>query len=75
MTHKPNSSHPRFVRFRIEASRCGLRVGDAVSPETVLGVDAEDGKTVTAGCHGVVEAVDFMGGEHVLYMIIRTNEP
>ena len=40
-------------------------------PETVLGIDAESGETITAGCHGVVEAVGFMGGEHVLSVIIR----
>ncbi|MGO9122119.1 MAG: hypothetical protein ACLQPD_31475 [Desulfomonilaceae bacterium] len=70
MKHR-NSSVPRHVRFKIAATRCDLRIGDEVSPETIVGVDYESGEILTAGCHGRVEAVTFSGGEHSLIVVIE----
>jgi hypothetical protein len=66
-----NSSLPRYIRFKIAASRCDLRVGDQVALETRVGVDYESGE-VAAGCHGRVVAVTFSGGEHALTVVIDT---
>ncbi len=73
MKHHPVSSLPRCIRFKIEASLCNLRIGDEVSPQTVVGIDNESGETVTAGCHGRVVAVTFSGGEHALIVVIETT--
>lgn len=59
--------------FKIEASRCDLRTGDPVSPETVVGEDIETGETVHAGCHGTVEAISFAGADHALVVLIRVD--
>jgi hypothetical protein len=72
MEQSLNSSHPRYIRFKIAASVCDLKVGDQVSPETGVGVDYESGEVVTAGCHGRVEAVTAGGGEHALTVVIDT---
>jgi hypothetical protein len=48
-----------------------LRVGDAVTPETVVGTDVGTGETVTAGCRGEVIGVNFSGGEHALMVTIQ----
>ena len=72
MGQPPNSSLSRHIRFKIAASRCDLRIGDRVAPETRVGVDYESGEVVTAGCHGRVEAVTFSGGEHSLTVVIDT---
>ena len=68
-----NLSLPRYIRFKIAASVCDLKVGDQVSPETRVGVDYESGATVTAGCRGRVVAVTFSGGEHALIVVIETT--
>ena len=62
---------PKPVQFRIEASRCNVRIGDSVTPDTVVGTEHETGKTLTAGCHGKVIAVHFSGGEHTLTLHIQ----
>ena len=71
MKQKPRTRSPKPVQFKIEASRCSLRVGDSVTPDTVIGTDAETGKTVTVGCHGKVMGVHFSGGEHALIVTIH----
>ena len=71
MEHPLNASLPRYIRFKIAASVCDLRIGDQVSPETRVGVDYESGEAVTARCHGRVVAVTFSGGEHALIVVIE----
>ena len=80
MTAQRNQSvDPRARQYRqpvylkIEASRCTVRVGDRVAPETKIGVDYETDRIVTAGCHGEVVAVTFSGGEHALTVAIRAD--
>ena len=73
MEHGLNSSLPRYMRFKIAASVCDLRIGDQVSPETRVGVDYDSGEVVTAGCRGRVVAVTFSGGEHALTVVIERS--
>ncbi len=73
MEQPRNSAPPGYIRFKIAASVCELRVGDRVSPDTRVGADYESGEVVTAGCHGRVEAVTFSGGEHALVVVIETT--
>ena len=72
MKQPPNASLSRHIRFKIEASRCNLRIGDQVSPQTEVGMDHESGEMITAGCHGRVAGVTFSAGEHVLIVVIET---
>jgi hypothetical protein len=66
---------PKYIQFKIEASRCDLRVGDWVSPDTVVCMGPNPDETVTAGCNGQVVAVSFKGGEHALIVVIKTICP
>lgn len=59
------------VQFRVDASKCGLCIGDAVTPDTVVGADIENGEAVKAGCHGKIMDIRFSGGEHALTVIIQ----
>ncbi len=52
---------------------CNLRIGNQVSPQTVVGIDHGSGEMVTAGCRGRVVAVTFSGGEHALFVVIETT--
>ena len=62
---------PKPVQFKIEANKCSLRVGDSVTPDTVVGTAVETGETVIAGCHGKVIGVHFSGGEHALIVTVH----
>ncbi|MBC8446953.1 MAG: YibE/F family protein [Chloroflexi bacterium] len=62
---------PDPILFKIGASRCDLRVGDRVTPETTVGEDFETGETVKAGCHGRVEGISFIADDHALVVVIR----
>ena len=62
--------HSELILFKIDASRCDLRVSDPVTPETTVGEDFETGEIVKAGCHGQVEAVSFSGDDHALIVVI-----
>jgi hypothetical protein len=75
MAKQPPSYPSRPVHFEINASRCTLRVGDIVAPETEIGVDIATGKPVTAGCHGEVMSVRFDGGRHSLLVTVRSEPP
>ena len=59
------------IAFKIEASRCGVHIGDSVSPETVVGEDFETGETVVAGVEGRVKAVRFMPEDHAFAVEIQ----
>jgi hypothetical protein len=50
-----------------------LKVGDRVTPETLVGTDWETGKSVAAGVHGEVVGVNFLGGEHAFLVFIRPD--
>ncbi len=61
-------------RFIIEASQCELRLGDHVTPGTIIGRDIITGEIVMAGCHGQVKAITFDAANHSLLVLIITNE-
>jgi hypothetical protein len=70
-----NKDLPNRILFKIEASRCALRVDDRVTPETTIGEDFETGETLQAGCHGYVEAIHFDASDHAFFVVIRTTSP
>ncbi|MEW6263010.1 MAG: hypothetical protein AB1641_08015 [Thermodesulfobacteriota bacterium] len=74
MERKQNSRYPKSLQFKVEASKCDLRIGDSVTPDTVVGTELETGNTLKAGCHGKVVAVDFSGGEHALTVHISVMD-
>lgn|GEM_PF-3711732 len=61
----------REIEFKIDASRCWLRVGDPVTPDTVIGTDATTKKVIKAGQYGWVTGIFFSGGEHTLTIFIQ----
>ena len=61
-------------QFTIEASQCELRLGDHVTPGTIIGKDAKTGEIVTAGCHGQVKTITFDAADHSLLVVIAINE-
>jgi hypothetical protein len=69
-----DNNRPRIVLLKVEASRCDLRPGDRVTPETVVGQDVESGAEVKAGRHGRVESVNFVSADHALIVAIREEE-
>ena len=64
-----------LMAYKIDASRCALRVGDLVAPGTTIGEDFDTGKTLSAEAHGQVEGVYFSGADHALVILIRTDTP
>jgi hypothetical protein len=59
--------------FKIDASRSSLRVGDLVTPDTVIGEDWATADLVKAGVEGTVEAISFSGVDHALLILVRPN--
>jgi hypothetical protein len=72
-TLKMRESVRQFM-FIIEASQCELRLGDHVTPETVIGKGIKTGEVMMAGCHGQVKAITFDPFNHALLVVIATNE-
>jgi hypothetical protein len=68
---RPSSSRPTPISIAVDASRCSVRLGDRVAPETVLGTHPATGETVTAGHHGEVVAIHFAGAEHTLVVVLQ----
>ncbi|MGQ9556077.1 MAG: YibE/F family protein [Anaerolineae bacterium] len=74
VTLQANANSPHSLRsFKVEASRCNLRVDDEVTPETVIGWHPETGEPVRAGIHGRVTDVAFRGGEHTLIVLVSPS--
>jgi hypothetical protein len=61
------------ILFKIDASRCDLRVGDAVMPETIIGEDFETHARVRAGCCGRVKGISFDPMDHALLVMIEVD--
>jgi hypothetical protein len=59
------------TQIAVDASRCPVRIGDRVAPDTLLGAHPTTGQIVTAGCHGEVVALRFVGGEHVVVITVQ----
>jgi hypothetical protein len=64
-----------LVMYKIDASRCDLRVGDLVAPGRMIGQDLETGSTLESDAHGQVEGVYFSGADHALVILIRMSAP
>jgi hypothetical protein len=71
----PNRISSGRILFKVGASRCDLRVGDRVTPETTVGEDFETGETVKAGSHGRVESISFSADDHALIVLIKAEAP
>ncbi|OGO04730.1 MAG: hypothetical protein A2Y73_07105 [Chloroflexi bacterium RBG_13_56_8] len=59
-----------LLLFRVDASRCDLRVGDSVTPDTMIGRDLASGQEVKAGCRGKVLTITFDGADKALLIAI-----
>lgn len=57
--------------FNVDFESCNVRLGDFVTPRTVIGWDVEDGDLVQAGCYGTVRAVQFTGGSAEITMLVQ----
>jgi hypothetical protein len=66
---------PTLKMFKIDASRCDLRVGDHVISETTVGEDFATRELVRAECSGVVEAVNWSADDHALFVWVRPSRP
>jgi len=64
-----------LVVYKIDASRCDLRVGDLVAPGMTIGADSDTGVTLKAEAHGQVEGIHFSGADHALVILIRAEAP
>jgi hypothetical protein len=63
------------ILFKIDASRCALRVGDPVTAGQIIGEDANSGGQVRSAFDGQVEGISFNGGEHTLLVLVKTEVP
>ncbi len=61
----------RVKTFTVEASRCELRIGDLVKPDTPIGWDLRTRRLAKAGCYGMVRSVDFNAAYHALVITIE----
>jgi hypothetical protein len=57
--------------FKVDASRCDLRIGDLVDEETIVGEDFETGEILKAGLRGRVQSIGFDAGDHALIITVR----
>jgi hypothetical protein len=70
-----NSSHKDKVVFKIDASRCTLRVGDPVTMDTIIGVDSKSRDLIKADINGIVTGIFFNGGYHELTIYVEPVDP
>lgn len=61
--------------YKIDASRCALRVGDLIEPGTTIGEDFDTGMILQAEAHGQVEGIHFSGADHALVILVRVDTP
>lgn len=67
-------SQNTFRKFEVDASQCGLQIGDIVVPETVVGRDYRTEKPVPAGIFGQVATIYFNPAHHSLMIMIYSLE-
>jgi uncharacterized membrane protein len=72
-TFKPMFENPlkKDMVFKVDASRCELRIGDLVDEETIIGEDFETGEILKAGLRGRVQSIGFDAGDHALIITVR----
>lgn len=63
----------RQIEFKIDASRYWLHMGDTVTPDMVIGMDATTKEVIKAGRYGWVTDIFFSGGEHTLTILIQMH--
>jgi len=64
---------PFAIPFEVDASRYSVRIGDRVSPQTIIGEDFATGNMVQAGCHGRVIGVAYSGGSPILTIFVQPD--
>ncbi|HAF62485.1 MAG TPA: hypothetical protein DCK95_09185 [Anaerolineaceae bacterium] len=64
----------KFVVYKIEASRTGVKIGDSVQPGVFIGDDYQTGKEVNAEMHGTVQSMQFNGSEHSMEVVIKYDD-
>jgi hypothetical protein len=62
-----------LVPLDIDSNSCNIRLGDFVTPRTVIGSDSASGDLVQAGCYGTIMAVHFSGGSHSMTVFVETE--
>ncbi len=63
-------SHADLVYYKIDASVCGLRINDRVTPETIIGYDFLTHESVMANCSGIVYDIMVIGRDFSLVIAI-----
>ena len=64
---------PFAIPFEIDASCYSVRIGDRVSPKTIIGEDFATGDVVQAGCYGQVTGVAYSGGSPILTIFVQPD--
>jgi hypothetical protein len=64
---------PFAIPFEIDANCHSVRIGDRVSPQTVIGEDFETGDVIQAGCYGQVTGMAYSGGSPVLTIFVQPD--
>lgn len=59
------------VALTIAFDRCNVRLGDFVTPRTVVGSAVKGDELVQAGCYGTVTGVQFRGGSPQMTIIVQ----
>jgi hypothetical protein len=65
---------PDLILFKIDASRCSLRVGDPVAPESLIGEDIDTANVLRSGVHGKVDSISYSSIDHALLVLVRPVE-
>jgi len=60
-----------LILFKIDASQCDLRIGDRITPGTVIGRDWETGELLETDSEGEVTGVSFSGADHALIILVK----
>lgn len=68
------AAFPRHRLFKIRANDCNVRAGEHVVAETTVGYDFVTGEALSAGCRGVVEAVNWSTDGCALFVWVRMSE-
>jgi hypothetical protein len=59
--------------FKVDASRCNVRVGDDVAPGTTVGTSFASGEPLRPRCSGVVEDIKRCSDDHALFFWVRLS--
>jgi hypothetical protein len=62
---------PSPVPISVDFDRCNVRLGDYVTPRTVIGSDCKNSALVQAGCYGTITAIRFSGSSPEMIVFIQ----